>query len=116
MKKTLKRHELPETITSDGLRSYRAAMSELGNAERQGSGAGPTAGGDSNLPFRRRERAMRRFRPMKMLQKFASFHATPQPLHFAWKAVRVRLTALSQQTRCTSSAGFVHDDVRLKTT
>ena len=46
MKKTLKRHELPETITSDGLRSYRAAMSELGNAERQGSGAGPTAGGE----------------------------------------------------------------------
>jgi putative transposase len=35
MKKTLKRHGSPETITTDGLRSYRAAMNELGNAQKQ---------------------------------------------------------------------------------
>jgi putative transposase len=35
MKKALKRHGSPETITTDGLRSYRAAMSELGNADKQ---------------------------------------------------------------------------------
>lgn len=29
MKKTLKRHGSPEAITSDGLRSYKAAMNEL---------------------------------------------------------------------------------------
>jgi putative transposase len=35
MKKTLKHHGSPETITTDGLRSYRAAMNELGNADKQ---------------------------------------------------------------------------------
>ena len=35
MKRTLKRHGSPEKITTDGLRSYRAAMNELGNAGKQ---------------------------------------------------------------------------------
>jgi putative transposase len=35
MKKALKRHGSPEAITTDGLRSYRVAMKELGNAEKQ---------------------------------------------------------------------------------
>ena len=38
MKKTLKRHGSPEALTTDGLRSYRAAMKELGNVERQNMG------------------------------------------------------------------------------
>ena len=35
MKKALKRHGSPETITTDGLRFYGAAMDELGNREKQ---------------------------------------------------------------------------------
>ena len=35
MKKALKRHGSPEKITTDGLRSSRAAMNELGNANKQ---------------------------------------------------------------------------------
>ena len=35
MKKALKRHGSPETITTDGLRSYKATMSDLGNADKQ---------------------------------------------------------------------------------
>ena len=35
MKKTLKRHGRVESITTDGLRSYKAAMNELGNQDRQ---------------------------------------------------------------------------------
>ena len=35
MKKALKPHGSPEAITTDGLRSYPAAMNELGNADRQ---------------------------------------------------------------------------------
>jgi putative transposase len=35
IKKALKRHGSPEAITTDGLRSYKAAMSELGNADKQ---------------------------------------------------------------------------------
>lgn len=35
MKKVLKRHGSPDVITTDSLKSYRAAMKELGNHERQ---------------------------------------------------------------------------------
>ena len=35
MKKALKRHGSPEAITTDGLASYRAAMKQLGNADKQ---------------------------------------------------------------------------------
>ena len=76
MRKALKRHGAPERITTDGLRSYRAAMKELGNAERQEIGRhANNRAENSHLPLRRRERAMLRFRQMKTLQKFASVHA-----------------------------------------
>jgi putative transposase len=35
MKKALKRHGSPEAITTDGLRSYKAAMNVLGNSDKQ---------------------------------------------------------------------------------
>ena len=35
MKKATKRYGNPEAIITDGLRSYKAAMTELGNAARQ---------------------------------------------------------------------------------
>ena len=76
MKKTLKRHGSPEAITTDGLRSYGAAMDELGNRKKQEVGRwANNRVENSHLPFRRRERAMLRFRRMKTLQKFASVHA-----------------------------------------
>lgn len=76
MKKALKRHGSPDKITTEGLRSYRAAMNELGNSERQEIGRHANNCIEvSHLPFRRRERAMLRFRQMKTLQKFASVHA-----------------------------------------
>jgi putative transposase len=76
MKKALKRHGSPEAITTDGLRSYRAAMKELGNTEKQEVGRwANNRVENSHLSFRRRERAMLRFRRMKSLQKFASVHA-----------------------------------------
>ncbi len=75
-KKALKRHGSPEAITTDGLRSYRAVMKELGNANKQEVGRwANNRVENSHLPFRRRERAMRTFRRMKTLQKFASVHA-----------------------------------------
>ena len=76
MKKALKRHGSPETITTDGLRSYSAAMTELGCAVKQEIGRwANNRVENSHLPFRRRERAMLRFRQMSCLQKFASVHA-----------------------------------------
>ncbi|HEX8415735.1 MAG TPA: DDE-type integrase/transposase/recombinase [Sphingomicrobium sp.] len=76
MKKALKRHGSAEAITTDGLRSYRAAMNVLGNGEKQEVGRwANNRVENSHLSFRRRERAMLRFRRMKSLQKFASVHA-----------------------------------------
>lgn len=73
MKKLMKRHGCARTITTDGLRSYRAAMSELNIADRQEVGRWTNNRAEnSHLPFRRRERAMLRFRRMKTLQQFAS--------------------------------------------
>lgn len=76
MRKALKRHGRPEVIVTDGLRSYSAAMRELGNLGRRAMGRWlNNRAENSHLPFRRRERAMQRFRRMKSLQKFASVHA-----------------------------------------
>jgi putative transposase len=77
MKKAQKRHGKPEAIVTDGLRSYPAAMRELGNIVRREKGRWMNNRVEnSHLPFRRRERAMLRFRQMKTLQEFASVHAS----------------------------------------
>ena len=75
-KKALKRYGSVETIVTDGLKSYPAAMREIGNLERREMGRWlNNRAENSHLPIRRRERAMLRFRRMKSLQKFASVHA-----------------------------------------
>ena len=51
-------------------------MKEIGNADRQEAGRRlNNRAENSHQPFRRRERAMQRFRSMKTLQKFSSVHA-----------------------------------------
>ena len=77
LRKALKRHGRAEKIVTDGLRSYPAAMRVLGNLERREVGRWlNNRVENSHLPFRRRERAMQRFRRMKSLQKFASVLAS----------------------------------------
>ena len=62
MKKTLKRHGSPKAITTDGLRSYGAAMKEIGNLNKREVGRwANNRAENSHQPFRRRERAMLRF-------------------------------------------------------
>ena len=76
IKKLMKRHGCAKKITTDGLRSYGAAMKEPGIADRQEVGRyANNRAENSHQPFRRRERAMLRFRRMKTLQKFSSVHA-----------------------------------------
>ena len=76
LKKALKRHGNTEKIVTDGLKSYPAAMRDLGNIDRREMGRWKNNRAEnSHLPFRRRERVMQRFRRMKSLQKFASVHA-----------------------------------------
>jgi putative transposase len=83
MKKALKRHGSPEAITTDGLRSNGAPLKELSSREKQEVGRwANNRVENSHLPFRRRERAMLRFRRMRTPQKFASVHATVHaPFH-----------------------------------
>jgi len=62
---------------TDGLRSYPAEMRQMGNLDRREMGRWlNNRAENSHLPFRRRERAMQRFRRMKSLQKFASVQAS----------------------------------------
>jgi putative transposase len=76
LKKALKRHGRAEAIVTDGLRSYPAAMRQPGNLDRREMGRRLNNRAESShLPFRRRERAMLRFRRMKSLLKFVSVHA-----------------------------------------
>ena len=76
MTKLMKRHGRVKAITTDGLRSYKAAMKELDNTDKQEVGRwANNRVENSHLPLRRRERAMLRFRQMKTLQKFSSVHA-----------------------------------------
>ena len=77
LKKTMKRFGPPHVIVTDLLRSYGAAMKLIGNADRQETGRWiNNRAENSHLPFRRRERAMQRFRSMRSLQKFATVHAS----------------------------------------
>ena len=90
LRKTMKRFGPPHVIVTDLLRSYGAAMKVIGNADKQETGRWlnnwaenshplPGSGLYANHekgPFRRRERAMLRFRRTRTLQKFVSVHAS----------------------------------------
>jgi putative transposase len=77
LKKLMKRHGRPENIVTDRLRSYGAALKDLGRGDDREMGRWMNNRAEnSHLPFRRRERAMLRFRRMRTLQKFASVHAS----------------------------------------
>lgn len=77
LRKSLKRHGHPDEIVTDRMRSYRAALRDLGIGDRQETGRwANNRAENSHLPFRRRERAMLRFRRMRTLQKFAAVHAS----------------------------------------
>ncbi|MEX0923672.1 MAG: DDE-type integrase/transposase/recombinase [Rhodovibrionaceae bacterium] len=77
LKRTMKRYGQPRRIVTDHLRSYGAAMREIGNADRQDRRRWcNNRAENAHQLFRRRERAMARFRSPATLQKFASVHAS----------------------------------------
>jgi putative transposase len=97
IKKALKCHGRAEKIVVDGLRCYPAAMRELGNLDRREMGRWKNNRAEnSHLPFRRRERAMLRFRRMKTLQKFVSVHAS---VHNHFNAERHLVDRQTYRTR-----------------
>ncbi|CUH39968.1 Transposase IS66 family protein [Jannaschia seosinensis] len=77
LRKAMKKHGRADVLVTDKLRSYGAALKDLGMADRQETGRWlNNRAENSHLPFRRRERAMQRFRRMRSLQKFAAVHAS----------------------------------------
>ena len=77
LRKTMKRYGSPHVVVTDKLRSYGAAMKIIGNAQKQETGRWRNNRSEnSHQPFRRRERAMLRFRQMKSLQKFSAVHSS----------------------------------------
>jgi len=73
----MRKHGGPEVVVTDKLRSYGATLKEIGAGDRQETGRWlNNRAENSHLPFRRRERAMLRFRQMRSLQKFAAVHAS----------------------------------------
>lgn len=77
LRKLMKRYGSPNVIVTDRLRSYGAAMKIIGNAQRREMGRWKNNRAEnSHLAFRRRERAMLRFRRMRSLQKFVAVHSS----------------------------------------
>ena len=77
LRKLMRRYGQPETIVTDRLPSYRAALRDLGATDLQSVGRWlNNRAENSHLPLRRRERAMLRFRRMRSLQTFAAVHSS----------------------------------------
>ena len=84
---------ITKEIVTDKLRSYGAAARELGCPEKQVTKRwANNRVENSHLPFRRRERAMLRFRRMHSLQKFASIHASFHNLFNSQRSLSKRST------------------------
>jgi putative transposase len=76
LKRIMRKYGAARRIVPDGLRAYSAAMNEIGVAAERHEVGGRlnNRAENSHQPFRRRERAMQRFRSLKTLQKFSSIH------------------------------------------
>lgn len=99
LRKLIKRHGRAEELVTDGLRSYGAALKDLGAENRQVIGRWENNRTEnSHQPFRRRERAMLRFRRMHSLQKFASVHGSVHNLFNSERSLTSRDTYKQART------------------
>jgi putative transposase len=77
LRKSLGQHGHVDRIVTDSLASYGAALKVLGAIDKRETGRWlNNRAENSHQPFRRRERAMLRFRQMRSLQKFAAVHGS----------------------------------------
>jgi len=111
LRKTMKRHGNPHIFVTNKLRSYGAAMKAIGNADKQETGRWlNNRAENSHQPFRRRERAMLRFRRMRTLQKFVAVHASVhnhfnQERHlYSRSNFKLNRTAALAEWRCICAA------------
>jgi len=77
IKKTLKKHGIPKRIVTDKLRSYQAALKEIcaDTKVQDTTQYKNNLCENSHLPFRRRERAMQRFRSTVTLPLFTQIQS-----------------------------------------
>jgi putative transposase len=77
LRKLMKRHGRAEELVTDSLRSYGAALREIGAEARQVTGRwANNRVENSHQPFRSQEKAMQRFRRVRSLQKFVAVHSS----------------------------------------
>lgn len=77
LKRAMKHYGPPHTVVTDKLRSYGAAMRNIGNQDRQNTEQyANNRTENSHRPLRQRERGMTRFRRTSTLQKFVSTDAS----------------------------------------
>ena len=98
LRKSLRRHGGTVAIVTDRLASYGAALKTLGAACKRETGRWlNNRAENSHQPFRRRERAMLRFRRMRSLQRFAALHGSIHN-HFNSERSRNRQTFKDRRT------------------
>ena len=74
--KVLRKHGAPKSIVTDKLRSYGAALKEIGCSDLQRTDQYlNNICESSHLPFRRKERSMQKFKSKVTLQFFISIHS-----------------------------------------
>jgi transposase-like protein len=101
LKRIMKKYGRPRIVVTDGLCSYLAAMKEIGNADRQEVGRRlNNRAENSHQRFRRRERAMQRFRSTKSCKNSAQFV--------------LRSTTISTRNVISSPARITNRDARLR--
>jgi putative transposase len=122
LKKIMKKYGAPKVIVTDRLKSYRAAMKNIGNERTQEVGRWKNNRCEnSHLSFRRREYAMLKFRQMRSLQKFVSIHSSVFN-HFNKERhlnsrdtfkVRREAAPVEWQQLCAAQIPSIHDTQRL---
>ncbi|AGI68892.1 IS91-family transposase [Octadecabacter antarcticus 307] len=108
LRKTMKRHGKVEVLVTDKLRAYGAAMKVIGSANQQETSRRlNNRAENSHQPFRRRERAMLRFRRMRSLQKFVSVQASCVDLSRFDGAPLITFTATKEMNYGTQKSGRI---------
>ncbi len=96
LRKLMKRRGQPGEVVTNKLRSYGAALKETGAQDRQVTSRWEdNRAENSHQPFRRRDRAMPRFRCMRSLQKFAAVHSSVHNLLKSDRRLSNRAAALA---------------------
>ena len=101
----MKKYGRADVFVTDRLRSYGAALRDLGMGDRQETGRWMNNRPDnSHFPLRRRKRAMLRFRRRRTLQKFAVIHASVYNLFNSARSLSSR--PLFKQNRAAALAAW----------